>query len=154
MPSPDASRMTIKQARRRWRALFAGHVIADTADALILEEPGHRPVVYFPREAVAMEYMSRTARTSHCPLKGDASYYTLLMDGNFAENAVWSYEDPVPGAELIECRLAFYADAVEVYEVDEARVNPHYHPRDDVDDVVRHTDAGDGHAQEGSWGGL
>jgi uncharacterized protein (DUF427 family) len=150
MTSTDTPRLTIRPAANRWRVRFEGHVIADSADALILEEAGHGPVVYFPRDDVAMEYMSRTDRTSHCPYKGEASYYTLLMDGDFAENAVWSYEDPVPGAELIDGRLAFYPTQVEIYEVDEARVNPSAR-KVEVDEVVRHTDAGDGHAQAGEW---
>jgi uncharacterized protein (DUF427 family) len=149
----DTPHFTIKAASRRWRAFFAGHVIADSADALILQEADHAPVVYFPRDEVSMEYMSRTDRVTHCPFKGEASHYTLLMDGKFAENGVWSYEDPVPGCELIAGRIAFYPKVVELYEVDDERVNPdaHRHDRHDVDNVVRHTDAGDGHAQGGHW---
>jgi uncharacterized protein (DUF427 family) len=152
---PDAPRFALRQARNRWRAMFSHHVIADSADAIILEEPGHSPVVYFPREAVAMEYMARTDRVTHCPFKGDACHYTLLMDANFAENGVWSYEDPLPGAELIEGRIAFYPNVAELYEVDEDQVNPEArrHERYDVDEVVRHTDAGDGRAQAGQWPG-
>lgn len=147
----DAPRFTVKSAPRRWRALFSGHVIADSAEALLLEEAGRPPVVYFPRDDVSMEYMSRTHRMTHCPYKGEASHYTLLMDGDFAENGVWSYEDPLPGAELIAGYVAFYPKVVELYEVDDARVNPDSASRRDVDEVVRHTDAGDGHAQAGSW---
>jgi uncharacterized protein (DUF427 family) len=150
MTSPDTPRIAIRPAAARWRAKFAGHVIADSNDATILEEPGHAPVVYFPRQDVSMEYMSRTARTTHCPYKGEAAYYTLLMDGDFAENAVWTYEDPLPGAEPIAGRLAFYPNMVEVYPVSDAEVNPQAH-REDVDEVVRHTDAGDGTTQAPHW---
>ena len=144
------SRIAIRPAPNRWRVRFEGHVIADSADALILEEADHRPVVYFPREDVAMEYMSRTDRRSYCPLKGDAAYYTLLMDGDFAENVVWSYEDPLPGVEMIACRLAFYPDKVEIYEVSDAQVNPRGHATR-VDEVVQHTDAGNGTSQRPPW---
>ena len=151
MPSPDSPRIAIRPAAARWRVKFGDHVIADSNDALILEEPGHAPVVYFPREDVSMEYMSRTARTTHCPHKGEADYYTLLMDGDFAENAIWTYEDPVPGAELIAGRLAFYPHLVEVYPVADAEVNPQAHREPPVDEVVRHTDAGDGTTQATHW---
>ena len=90
-PGPDHS-ITITPAPTRWRAKFAGHVIADSADALILQESTYPPVVYFPRADVSMDFMRRTDRSTHCPYKGDASYFTLLMDGKFAENAGWSYE--------------------------------------------------------------
>jgi len=154
-PGPDHP-ITIQPAAKRWRAAFAGHVIADSDNALVLREASLGPVVYFPREDVAMEYMSRTDRSTHCPYKGDAAYFTLLMDGQFAENAVWSYEAPFPAMDAIAGRVAFYADRVEVYEVDDAAVNPRHvdaAPADAraIDDVVLHTDAGDGHSQGEHW---
>lgn len=154
-PGPDHP-IHIEPARKRWRAFFAGHVIADSDDALILKEADRPPVVYFPRENVAMEYMSRTDRTTHCPYKGDAGYYTLYMDGELAENAVWTYDAPFPAMEPITGRMAFYTDKVEIYEVEDEAVNPrHRHhddkAREDVDEIVQHTDAGDGHTQREHW---
>jgi uncharacterized protein (DUF427 family) len=148
-PGPDHP-ITLEPARNRWRAFFKGHVIADTDDALILKEADYPPVVYFPRRDVAMEYMARTERQTHCPYKGDAAYYTLLMDGEFAENAVWTYEQPFDGMEPIGERLAFYTDRVEVYEVDDQAVSDHPQHAD-VDAVVQHTDAGDGRSQREHW---
>ncbi|MET0272560.1 MAG: DUF427 domain-containing protein [Phenylobacterium sp.] len=147
-PGPDHP-ITVEPATRRWRAHFKGHVIADTNDALILQEASYPPVVYFPREDVSMEYMSRTDRSTNCPYKGDAAYYTILMDGEFAENAVWTYESPYPAMDLIAGRLAFYTDKVEVYEVDDAAVN--HHPRDSIDAIVQHTDSGSGASQREHW---
>ncbi|MCR5877466.1 DUF427 domain-containing protein [Phenylobacterium sp. J367] len=160
-PGPDHP-ITVEPATRRWRALFAGHVIADSNRALILREASYPPVVYFPREDVAMEYMSRTDRQTHCPYKGDAGYYTLLMDGHFAENAVWTYDDAAPSVGGIAGHLAFYTDQIEVYEVDDAAVNPHHDeevrareaeamPRSEVDEIIQHTDAGDGRSQREHW---
>ena len=148
-PGPDHP-ITLEPSKKRWRAMFNGHVIADSNDALILQEASYPPVVYFPRADVGMEYMSRTERTTHCPYKGDAAYYTILMDGQFAENAVWTYEQPFEGMDPIEGRVAFYTDRVEVYEVDDAAVNPRHHD-EDVDAVVQHTDAGDGRSQREHW---
>jgi uncharacterized protein (DUF427 family) len=149
IPGPDHP-ITITPAAKRWRALFSGHVIADTPDALILEEAGFPPRVYFPREDISMEFLSRTDHTSHCPYKGDASYYTLVMDGHFLENVVWTYEEPYPAMAPIAGRLSFYPDKVELYEVDDAAVNPRHvevHP----DEAIQHTDAGDGRAQGAHW---
>ena len=102
-----------------------------------------------------MEYMSRTDHHTHCPYKGDASYYSLLMDGHFAENAVWTYEQPYPAMRVIEGRLAFYPDKVELYEVDDAAVNPRHHEHHtesaEVDQIVQHTDAGAGRPQREPW---
>ena len=152
-PGPDHP-ITITPAAKRWRAKFVGHVIADTADAVILKESTYPPVVYFPRDDVDMDYMRRTDRSTHCPYKGDASYFTVLMDGEFAENAVWSYEQPFPAMTQIENRLAFYTDKIEVYELDDAAVNPHPNeaaPAANVDAVVQHTDSGSGASQREHW---
>jgi uncharacterized protein (DUF427 family) len=156
IPGPDHP-ITVEPAKRRWRALYAGHVIADSNDAIVLREADYPAVVYFPREDVAMEYMARTDKRSHCPYKGDAAYYTLNMDGHFAENAVWTYEEPFEAMSPIAGRLAFYPDKVEVYEVDDAAVNPRHvsevqegHEAS-VDEIVQHTDTGDGHSQREHW---
>lgn len=147
--------ITLTPAGSRWRAHFAGHVIADSNDALILQETGFPPRVYFPREDVAMEYMSRSDASTRCPYKGDAAYYTILMDGHFAENAVWTYETPLADVAAIAGRLSFYPDRVEVYEVDDAAVNPgrheHHAEATDVDQVVQHTDSGSGAPQREPW---
>jgi hypothetical protein len=104
--------------------------------------------------------MSRTDRGTHCPYKGDASYYTVLMDGQFAENAVWTYDQPFPAMEAIEGHLAFYTDKIEVYAVDEAALaaHPMAEPKAvnddlaaDVDQVVQHTDSGSGNSQREHW---
>ena len=156
-PGPDHP-IGIEPAAGRWRARFAGHVIADTGEALILKEANYPPRVYFPRADVSMDYMSRTQATTHCPYKGDAAYYTVLMDGEFAENAVWTYEQPFPAMQEIAGRLAFYRDKIEVYEVDDAAVNPDHEAKaadEDyaitVDEVVQHTDSGSGASQGEHW---
>jgi uncharacterized protein (DUF427 family) len=153
-PGPDHP-ITIEPAKNRWRAFFAGHVIADTDDALILAEADYPPVIYFPRKDVAMEYMARTDHATHCPYKGDAAYYSIRMDSEIAENAIWTYEAPFETMSPIAGRLAFYTDTIEVYEVDDAVVNPHRRRdelvRKDVDQVVQHTDAGDGTTQRERW---
>jgi uncharacterized protein (DUF427 family) len=157
-PGPDHP-ITITPATGRWRAKFQGHVIADSAEALILQEATYPPVVYFPRADVSMDYMRRTDRSTNCPYKGDAAYYTVLMDGQFAENGVWTYEDPYPAMSAIEGRLAFYPDKFEVYAVDDAAVNRHpaetappsETPAISVDEVVQHTDSGSGAPQREHW---
>ena len=155
IPGPDHP-LRIEPARRRWRVLFAGHVIADSNDALILHEADYPDWVYFPVEDVGMEYLSKTDQPKHCEYKGDAVQYTLLMDGHFEVGVAKSYEHPYPAASALAGRIAFDPDRVEVYEVDDAAVNRrHAEPRTiagrEVDDVVQHTDAGDGHAQREVW---
>lgn len=154
IPGPDHP-ITITAAGKRWRAQFQGHVIADSSEALVLQESTYPPVVYFPRADVSMSYVSRTERTTHCPYKGDASYYTLLMDGHFAENAVWSYEEPFPAMAGISGYIAFYPDKVEVFPMGEAPETAapvaSATPSTDVDQIVQHTDSGSGASQREHW---
>ena len=144
-PGPDHP-ITIEPARQRWRAAFGGHVIADSADALVLREADYPPVIYFPREDVGMAYLARTDHATHCPYKGDASYFSIDRDGQVAENAVWTYETPFPAMEMIRGRVAFYPNIAEIYAVDEAAVNPHP-ARTSVDETILHTDSGSGASQ-------
>ena len=148
-PGPDHP-IEIKPAKTYWRAMYGDHVIADSGDVLILKEADYPPVVYFPRADVSMEYLARTDHKTHCPYKGEASYYTILMDGRFAENAVWTYEEPYPAMDAIRGRLAFYPDKVEVYAVEDALVD-RKHPHAAVDEIVQHTDSGSGASQRDHW---
>jgi uncharacterized protein (DUF427 family) len=121
MPGPDHP-ITITPAARTWRARFNGQVIADSAQAVVLQEASYPAVIYFPRRDVTMGALSRTERSTHCPYKGDAAYFTLGVDGQVAPNVIWSYETPFPAMAAIAGHLAFYADRVDVYEVnDEVR---------------------------------
>ena len=118
IPGPDHP-ITIASASRRWRARFNGRVVADSTATLVLKEASYPPVIYFPRADVAMDVLSRTERSTHCPYKGDAAYFTLTVDGLVAPNVIWSYETPFPAMAAITGHLAFYADRVDIYEVDD-----------------------------------
>jgi uncharacterized protein (DUF427 family) len=99
-----------RPAGRRVRVTFRGEVIADSRDALELKEGGYPPVYYFPRRDVQMEKLGRTAHSTHCPYKGDASYYSIAGG---PDNAVWSYEAPIAGMQAIQGLLAFYPHKVD-----------------------------------------
>ena len=101
----------------RVRAMFQGHLIADTARALLVFESGYAPVQYFPRQDVDMTYFGKTSHRSFCPHKGEASYYTITMDGLIAEDAAWSYEKPIAAATALKDRIAFYPNVVRLYEL-------------------------------------
>jgi uncharacterized protein (DUF427 family) len=118
IPGPDHP-ITLEASRKRVRAAFERHVIADTDDALILREADYPPVYYLPMDDVEMGFLAKTERSTNCPYKGDASYWSIYMDGQLAENSVWGYEDPYPAMSALRGRVAFYPNIVEVYEVDE-----------------------------------
>ena len=105
-------RVETKQTGVRVQVKFNDEVIADTREAIIVEETGHDAVYYLPRKDVKMERLTRTTHSTHCPFKGDASYFTV-SNGRTAENAVWSYEEPYDEVSVIKDRLAFYPDRVD-----------------------------------------
>ncbi len=103
-----------RPAGARVRVTFRGEVIADTTDAVALEESSYPVVYYIPRADVRMERLERTSRRTHCPYKGDASYFTI--QGGPA-NAAWSYELPKEDMLAIKGLLAFYPDKVDAISV-------------------------------------
>ena len=106
-----AEHITIKKAPGTWSVRAGGAVIGESSNALELREGGYEPVIYFPRGDIAMAFLDATGKTSHCPHKGDASYFSLVTKSRTLENAVWSYEDPSAGVAEIKDHLAFYAVA-------------------------------------------
>jgi uncharacterized protein (DUF427 family) len=126
MMTPGADHpITLTANPRRVRVQVSNHVIADTADAVTLDEAGYGPVQYFPREDVERGFLSETSKVTQCPYKGAATHYSMMIDGQLLENVAWSYEDPYPAVEAIRGRIAFYPDKVEIYEVDEEALKHH-----------------------------
>ena len=91
----------------------AGHVIADTHQALTLKEASYPPVNYIPRSDVDMALLHFSAHTTYCPYKGDCSYFSIPVGGERSVNAVWSYERPYDAVTAIKGHLAFYPDRVD-----------------------------------------
>jgi uncharacterized protein (DUF427 family) len=114
VPGPDHP-ITLEPAHGRVVVRAGGKVVADTRNALTLREASYPAVQYIPRDDADMAQLMRTAHTTYCPYKGDASYYSLPN----AENAVWSYETPHPAMAAIKDYLAFYRDRVDTIEVSE-----------------------------------
>jgi len=112
LPGPDHP-IAIEQNPNRIKVTFNGRLVADTRRALTLKEASLDPVLYLPREDVELRYLERTAHTTHCPYKGDASHYSLRVGDREATNAVWSYETPFPAMDEIAGRIAFYPNRVE-----------------------------------------
>jgi uncharacterized protein (DUF427 family) len=110
-------RIHLQASPHRVRVVFNGAIVAESDHAVILREDGHAPVFYFPRQDVRTDLLRRTEHGTHCPYKGDASYWTLGAGGKSAENAVWCYENPVESMAGIKGHMAFYEDRVDAIEV-------------------------------------
>jgi uncharacterized protein (DUF427 family) len=112
IPGPDHP-ITVEPNPKRVRVTFAGRIVDDTRRALTLREAGYTPVQYIPRADIDMALFERAAHATHCPYKGDASYFSLKVDGRASENAAWSYEAPYPAVAAIKEHLAFYPRRVD-----------------------------------------
>jgi uncharacterized protein (DUF427 family) len=115
LPGPDHP-ITITPNAKRVRVTFGGKTIADTTHALRLQEASYPAVLYIPRADARMDLLTKTDDTTHCPYKGDASYFSISASGKDAENAVWSYETPFPAMAEIKDYLAFYPNRVDGIE--------------------------------------
>jgi uncharacterized protein (DUF427 family) len=115
IPGPDHP-ITIERNPARVIVRVAGRVIADTRAALSLREAAYAAVQYIPRRDVDMTLLGRTAHSSYCPYKGEASYFSIPLGGARSENAVWSYENPYPAVTPIKEYLAFYPSRVDAIE--------------------------------------
>jgi uncharacterized protein (DUF427 family) len=109
-----ADHIKIRQAPGTYVIRADGAVIGETARALELTEGAHSPVIYVPREDVAMALLDASDRTSTCPWKGQASYYSIVTESRVLKDAVWSYENPIDEMSQIAGHLAFYPDRVKV----------------------------------------
>lgn len=116
IPGPDHP-ITFERTPGRVTVTVAGHVIADTRNALTLKEAAYPAVQYIPRADVDMSLLERTQHTTYCPYKGDCSYYSIPSGGAKAVNAVWTYEAAYPAVAAINEHLAFYPDRVEKIEI-------------------------------------
>ena len=95
----------------------AGRVIADTREALTLREAHYPAVQYIPRKDVDMAQLTRSDRTTYCPYKGDAAYFSIPVGGERSIDAVWTYETPYTAVAGIKDHLAFYPDRVDAIEI-------------------------------------
>ena len=102
----------IEPAARPYRVEVGGVTLASGAPAMELYEGGRGPTIYVDRAGIDMTLLEKTDRTTSCPHKGQASYYSKRTPQGVLANAVWSYETPTGDAGTIAGHLAFYTDRV------------------------------------------
>ncbi len=112
IPGPDHP-ITVTPSHQRVLVRAGGALIADTRDALILQEASYPPVQYIPRKDVDMASLARSKTESYCPYKGDASYFSIPIGGERSLDAIWTYETPYEAVAPIKDYLAFYPNRVD-----------------------------------------
>lgn len=109
--------ITIRPANGTWVVRAGGAVIGESKKAMELVEGAMPPVVYIPREDIAMAFLDQSETHSSCPHKGEATYYSIIAKSGEIADAAWSYENPKDDIAQIKGHLAFYTDKVTVEEV-------------------------------------
>ena len=127
-PPPPGRTIYLEHTPKRIRVEVGGEVIADSRNAFVLHESGLQPIYYFPPEDVRSDVLEPTDRHTHCPKKGDASYYTIQAGGETVENGAWYYPDPLPEAPFIKDLIAFYFDRMGRWLEESEEIS--VHPRD------------------------
>lgn len=115
IPGPDHP-ITSRRNPKRVIVTLGGTVIADTTDAITLQEAAYPAVQYIPRKDVDMSALVRSETTSYCPYKGEASYFSIASGGPRFVDAIWTYETPHDAVKEIEDHLAFYPDRIDAIE--------------------------------------
>ena len=116
IPNPQHP-ITIEKAAGRILVTVAGQPVADSRNALTLQEAAYPAVHYIPRADVNMALLQPSPHTTYCPYKGDCSYFHIVLAGERGMNAVWSYEAPFPAVAAIKDHLAFYPERVDSIEI-------------------------------------
>ena len=94
---------------------FGDVMIASSDHAKLLRENGHDPVLYLPFEDIYFVHLEKTGTTTHCPFKGDASYWSVTGQDEAAKDVMWAYQHPYDEMLEIKDHGAFYPDRVEIH---------------------------------------
>lgn len=106
--------ITIDPTGKRVVVRVNGEIVADTNDALQLQESTYPAVQYIPMADVVQDVLSRTDTSTYCPFKGEAGYYSVTTGGGTVDDAIWFYEQPYPAVAAIAGHVAFYPDKAEI----------------------------------------
>lgn len=113
-----ATHIKIRPAGGTWTVRAGGAVIGESVNALEVTEGERDPVIYFPRSDVAMAFLEPSESRTHCPHRGDASYFSVQTKSELIRDAAWSYETPPEAVGEIAEYLAFYgSDKVTIEEI-------------------------------------
>jgi uncharacterized protein (DUF427 family) len=106
--------ITVNPTGKRVVVRVNGEIVADTNEALQLQESTYPAVQYIPFKDVVQDVLIRTDTSTYCPFKGDAGYYSVTTGGGTVEDAIWFYEQPYPAVAEIAGHVAFYPDKAEI----------------------------------------
>ncbi len=107
-------RIRITPAELHVEVAVSGQTVATSDRPVLLDETGLPTRYYLPPEDVRTDLLRRTDRTTTCPFKGEASYWSMEIGGEVHDDILWSYENPIPGAEGITGLMCFYSERADI----------------------------------------
>ncbi len=114
----DTHSATVSMAGEPYVAKVGEATVALSDRVMILEEVNgdktYPPVVYFPMDDIDPDSLEASDHRTHCPIKGDASYFTVKAEGTRLKNAAWTYPKPQRQVGAVKGYVAFYPDKVTV----------------------------------------
>ena len=113
-PRDPFTRVDTLHSSRHVQVQIDGVTVADTARPVLLIETGLPVRYYIPQEDVRMDLLTPTSTHSRCPYKGEASYWTVTINGKPYVDTVWGYLDPLPEIPKIKGLLSFYNEKVDM----------------------------------------
>jgi uncharacterized protein (DUF427 family) len=114
-PRDPYSRVDILDSSRHVRVEVAGTTVAESTHPRILFETGLPPRFYLPRLAVRMDLLEPSDKVTHCPYKGQASYWSVRLGDTLHKDMAWSYPTPFPESQKVAGLVAFWDERVDVY---------------------------------------
>lgn len=107
--------ITVEPTGKHVTVRVNGEVVAESDNALTLQESTYPAVQYIPIGDVVATALTSSDTTTYCPYKGDASYYNVATaSGDTVEDAIWTYEAPYPAVAGIAGHVAFYPDKADI----------------------------------------
>jgi uncharacterized protein (DUF427 family) len=113
VPGPDHP-ITITPTGERVTVRVGERIIADTKNALTLQEASYPAVHYVPLADVDPDVLRPSDHETYCPFKGEASYYGVATDDKELTDVIWTYREPYDAVAEIKDHVAFYANRVDI----------------------------------------
>ena len=120
-----AHRLYFAPYPRRVRALVGDRVALDSTRGRLLFESNILPRLYVPLDDLDGSLLERTETSTHCPFKGDATYFSLTAGDRTIEDAVWTYEAPIEAAAWLEGFACLYWETADAWFVEGERLFGH-----------------------------
>lgn len=112
------TRVDAISSSRHIQVVLDGQIVADSRRPVIVFETGLTPRYYLPKEDVRTNLLEPSDKTTRCPYKGIASYWSVNIGGKVYKDVVWSYVHPLPEIPKITGLLSFYNEEVDAVYVD------------------------------------